>query len=411
MSHDGRFTDFSLPSRTGLAAAESAAILRRVRAHGGDDRGHERDLRDDHDPSGGIRHSADFGAPGVSAREASPQELADWDRHTVDPAGGNALQSRAWATYRSHFGWKPVFLVLSDGGRVLGLRRRGRLIRTDRAYLSRGPIPTDASETAGRLAASAAWFAGRGVGILISDAEVPAETGYAALIERAGFRPTEEIQPSRHRMAVDLSGIADADALLQSFSATTRNLIRAGLRSDLELVTYEAVDTNVLARLERFHGLVEATGRRKQFAVASGARFLDWSRQAMGAGIQVFIEARAPDRGIAAAAAFYRHGQRWTYALAADDPRFRRTYPGAVRLVVWEAMRRALEEGRVEMDLGGVDVIGARRQPVPGEPEHGMLTFKESFGARWVELAGAHEIRLPAADAGLPGLIGRLRGG
>jgi hypothetical protein len=344
-----------------------------------------------------------------SAREATLDELADWDRHTVDPPGGNALQSRAWATYRSHFGWQPVFLVLSDGGRVLGLRRSGRLIRADRAYLSRGPIPTGASETAARLVACAAWFATRGVGILISDAEVPAETGYAALIERAGFRPTEEVQPSRHRMAVDLAGVADPDALLKSFNATTRNMVRAALKSDLEVAVHDAIDAAVLARLEAFHRLVEATGRRKQFAVASGARFLDWSRQAMGAGIQVFIEARAPDGGIAAAATFYRHGNRWTYALAADDPQYRRSYPGAVRLVVWEAMRRALGEGRSEFDLGGVDVAGARRRPEPGEPEHGMLTFKESFGATWVELAGAHQIRLPAADSGLAGLIGRLR--
>jgi hypothetical protein len=344
-----------------------------------------------------------------SAREATLDELADWDRHTVDPPGGNALQSRAWATYRSHFGWQPVFLVLSDGGRVLGLRRSGRLIRADRAYLSRGPIPTGASETAARLVACAAWFATRGVGILISDAEVPAETGYAALIERAGFRPTEEVQPSRHRMAVDLAGVADPDALLKSFNATTRNMVRAALKSDLEVAVHDAIDAAVLARLEAFHRLVEATGRRKQFAVASGARFLDWSRQAMGAGIQVFVEARAPDGGIAAAATFYRHGNRWTYALAADDPQYRRSYPGAVRLVVWEAMRRALEAGRSEFDLGGVDVAGARRRPEPGEPEHGMLTFKESFGATWVELAGAHQIRLPGADAGLPGLIGRLR--
>lgn len=346
----------------------------------------------------------------ISAREATPEELPDWDHHTVDPPGGNALQSRAWATYRSHFGWQPVFLVLTDGGRVLGLRRSGRLIRPDRAYLSRGPIPEGAEETASRLEASARWFAARGVGILISDAEVPAETGYAELIERAGFRPTEEIQPSRHRMAVDLSGVPHADALLKSFNATTRNMIRTGLRSDLELVAHDVLDAAVEARLDMFHGLVEATGRRKRFAVASRARFLDWSRQAMGAGLQVFIEARTPDGGIAAAASFYRHGNRWTYALAADDPQFRRAYPGAVRLVVWEAMRRALEEGRAEMDLGGVDVAGARRRPEPGEPEHGMLTFKESFGARWVELAGAHAIRLPAAGAGLAGLIGRLRG-
>ena len=43
------------------------------------------------------------------------------------------------------------------------------------------------------------------------------------------------------------------------------------------------------------------------------------------------------------------------------------------------------------MDLGGVDVPGARRRPREGEPAYGMLQFKESFGARWVELTGAHE--------------------
>ena len=55
----------------------------------------------------------------------------------------------------------------------------------------------------------------------------------------------------------------------------------------------------------------------------------------------------------------------------------------------WSSGRRsagALAEGRDEMDLGGVDVPGARRRPEPGEPAYGMLTFKESFGARWIEL-------------------------
>jgi len=54
-------------------------------------------------------------------------------------------------------------------------------------------------------------------------------------------------------------------------------------------------------------------------------------------------------------------------------------------------MQAALAEGRTEMDLGGVDVPGARRRPDLGEPAHGMLAFKESFGARWIELTGAHE--------------------
>jgi lipid II:glycine glycyltransferase (peptidoglycan interpeptide bridge formation enzyme) len=109
-----------------------------------------------------------------------------------------------------------------------------------------------------------------------------------------------------------------------------------------------------------------------------------------------------------AGATFYRHGRRWTYANAADDPRFRKAYPGAVRLVVWVAMTRALAEGRAEFDLGGVDVPGARRRPLPGEPAHGMLTFKESFGARWIELTGAHERVISPTRYALGRLTARL---
>ena len=43
------------------------------------------------------------------------------------------------------------------------------------------------------------------------------------------------------------------------------------------------------------------------------------------------------------------------------------------------------------MDLGGVDVAGARREPREGEPMYGLYQHKRSFGAEWVELAGAHE--------------------
>jgi hypothetical protein len=44
------------------------------------------------------------------------------------------------------------------------------------------------------------------------------------------------------------------------------------------------------------------------------------------------------------------------------------------------------------MDLGGVDVAGARREPREGEPMWGLYQHKLSFGGRWLELSGAHEI-------------------
>jgi lipid II:glycine glycyltransferase (peptidoglycan interpeptide bridge formation enzyme) len=62
-----------------------------------------------------------------------------------------------------------------------------------------------------------------------------------------------------------------------------------------------------------------------------------------------------------------------------------------MHLLRWRAIQLALVEGRVEMDLGGVDVAGARREPQPGEATYGLYEHKRSFGAHWVELAGARE--------------------
>ncbi len=371
----------------------------------------------------------------VEVREARPAELEDWDATTVLPISGNVHQSRAWAAYRADFGWRPQYLVGDDGSRVLALARPWPLIGGDGVYVSRGPLPEDDPRAvADRLEAVTRWVAARGATVISSDAEMPAESGYGALLASAGFAPIEEIQPSRHRLAVDLSGVADAGALLGSFSATTRNMIRAAERSDLATIVIgpsartsadqpgsaappdaappgadPAADlADLVGRLPTLYGLMRATAGRRGFGLASAERFFDWTRRAYADGHLVYVAVHEPGGELVAGATFYRHGRRWTYANAADDPRFRKAYPGAVRLVVWEAFRRALDEGRAEMDLGGVDVPGARRRPVPGEPAHGMLTFKESFGARWIELTGAHERVLSPARYALGRVTTRL---
>jgi lipid II:glycine glycyltransferase (peptidoglycan interpeptide bridge formation enzyme) len=347
--------------------------------------------------------------------EASAAELADWDTQVVEGPHGNVHQSRAWAAYRAAFGWRPRFLVADDGARILALTRAWPLVGSDGAYLSRGPLPApDPGTTLLRLEAVAGWLAERGAAVVASDSEVPADTGYPELLAAAGFQRIEELQPSRHRLSVDLTGVTGPADLLPSFSATTRNLIRAAERSDLQVVRHGSLSgstadgsrvegstadgwmatgstADLLAELGVLYGSMQATAERRGFGLASRPRFLDWSRRAFADGHLVYIGAHDSAGELVAGATFYRHGRRWTYSHAADEPRFRKAYPGAVRLVVWEAIKGALAEGREEMDLGGVDVPGARRRPEPGEPAHGMLTFKESFGARWIELSGAHE--------------------
>jgi lipid II:glycine glycyltransferase (peptidoglycan interpeptide bridge formation enzyme) len=43
------------------------------------------------------------------------------------------------------------------------------------------------------------------------------------------------------------------------------------------------------------------------------------------------------------------------------------------------------------MDLGGVDVAGARNEPREGDPLYGLYQHKQSFGGQWLALTGAHE--------------------
>lgn len=341
-------------------------------------------------------------------RAADAAELATWDARAVDGPGGHVYQSQAWARHRSRFGWQPRFVVLDDGLPVLALTRPWRVVGGGSAYVARGPIPdADPGTTADRLVGLAEWLGGQGIDVVAADPEVPADGRYAERLRAAGFRQIEELQPSRHRMDVTLPAADDEEGLLKSFSATTRNLVRQAERQGLVVRRLDrrtgdsatggrsgpasdpAVDEGPM--IDRLYDLLLDTARRRGFWLAGHATFSSWTAEALAAGHLLALLVEDPDGRLLAGATFYRHGNRLTYALSGEHEAARRDHPGATRFLLWKAMQIAMAEGRAIMDLGGVDVRGARRRPRPGEPEHGMLAFKESFGATWVELAGAHE--------------------
>ena len=359
--------------------------------------------------------------------EATSDQLLDWDRHTVDPPGGNVYQSRAWADQRSRLGWRPRFLVADDGYRLLSLERPWRLVPGSGAYLSRGPISAGepVERTAERLRAAAEWLFEHGVDVVASDAEIPTETGYGALIEAAGFRPIEEVQPSRHRLALDLRPGEPEASYFAGFSETTRQLIRQGEKARLRVVRWDrgpgsgvfgegfdapAGDTDPTAAFERLYGLLEAAATRRHFGLASQAGFVAWSLAGLEAGMTVLLEVRTAEGELLGAATFYRHGGRLTYSHSGDRADLRRMYPGVARLLLWRAIQLAVREARVEVDLAGVDVRGARREPAKGEEMRGLYEFKRSFGARWIELTGNHERIARPWRYGLGRVSGRLLG-
>lgn len=353
-------------------------------------------------------------------RLAEAGDLATWDPRAVDGPGGHVYQSQAWARHRARFGWVPRFVVLDDGLPVLVLTRPWRLLGGGSAYVSRGPIPEGEPETtATRLVGLADWLGGQGIDVVAADPEVHAGSSYAQRLGTAGFRQIEELQPSRHRMDVALPRDGDDEALLKSFSATTRNLVRQAERQALVVrrVDRRAPDGTAVDRageaamIDRLYALLVDTARRRGFWLAGRGTFTSWTAEALAAGHLFALLVEDAGGRLLAGATFYRHGSRLTYALSGEHAAARKEQPGATRLLLWRAMQVAMAEGRAIMDLGGVDVRGARRRPEPGEPEHGMLAFKESFGATWVELAGAHERVIRPARYAAGRAISRLMGG
>lgn len=354
----------------------------------------------------------------VGVRWLDESELADWDSRAVDSPGGHVLQSRAWAAHREGTGWRPAFLEAGEHRALALIRPWSPVLGGGSAYLPRGPVgrttPWTGDGTGGALGeavtAIAAALGESGIDVVAADPEVAAgDTGYAAHLRAAGFRAIPEIQPSRHRMALELPASGDpsgdAETVLGAIAKATRQRIRRAERDGVVVVRHDlrapdGVGDGFVAptelgglALNRFYGLLQATGERRGFGFAGPDEFVAWWVRALEAGHLVYLEARegAADGEVLGGLVLYRHGRRLSTAHSGDRAERRRDHPGAMHLLRWRAIELALREGRTEMDLGGVDVAGARREPVAGEPTFGLFEHKQSFGATWVELAGAHE--------------------
>jgi lipid II:glycine glycyltransferase (peptidoglycan interpeptide bridge formation enzyme) len=330
----------------------------------------------------------------------------DWNARVVDRPGGHVYQSVEWAAHRAERGWVPRFVTVDEHA-VLALTRSWPFVGGGSAYLPRGPAPTvDSERLGGVLWATTRALAGEGIDVLAIDPEVPAvDAVWRAWLRRARFHSIEEIQPSRHRITLPLEG-ADEAAAMSSVAKSTRQRVRKAEKQGVAVVRHDARTAAEGAgdgftapgepasdALDRFYDLLLETGERRDFSFGPRADFVSWWCRAQAAGHLVYLEARAGDAAgeVLAGLILYRHGRRLSTVHSGDHASTRSSHPGALHLLRWRAIQLAIREGCAEMDLGGVDVPGARRQPREGEAMHGLLQHKLSFGGQWLELTGAHE--------------------
>jgi lipid II:glycine glycyltransferase (peptidoglycan interpeptide bridge formation enzyme) len=313
-----------------------------------------------------------------------------WDERAIDPAGGHVLQGTAWAAHRASLGWTPHYVTF-DGDRVaLVLTRRQPPLPGFVAYAPRGPVAAgDAAElVAARAIALAGWVRDSGGTILAVDPELDADNTFETALAGARFTETEEIQPSRHRLVLRFDRGDDDEAVFGSISKSTRQRIRAAESAGITVIEDGAGE-----HLDAFGELIGKTAERKHFTFSPEQGFVRWWRRVLDTPAGRFWVALHDGKLVGGLIA-YRQGGHLATAFSADRADLRKELPGTMHLLRWHVIREALAAGMPSIDLGGVDVRGARHKPEKGDPTFGLWEHKASFGAEWVESAPAHEIVL-----------------
>jgi lipid II:glycine glycyltransferase (peptidoglycan interpeptide bridge formation enzyme) len=326
----------------------------------------------------------------VAVVAEEPEAPAGWDARTIDLPGGHVLQGTDWAAHRAADGWQPRYLSFADGRAALVLTRPQPPLPGFLAYAPRGPVAAGdpPQEVAARAAGLAAWARDAGATILAVDPELDASEDLERALTSARFRPTEEIQPSRHRMILRFQAGTTDDDLLAMISKSSRQRIRAAEQAGTTIVEDSAGEW-----LEPFGALMEATAQRRHFRFRAEGAFLPWWRRILGSGrARSFVALH--DGELLGALLTYIQGGHWATAFSADRADRRETLPGTMHLLRWTVIREAHRAGVPLIDLGGVDLPGQRGRPAEGQPGWGMYQHKASFGAEWVESAPAHEIEL-----------------
>src|SRR5207253_1177473 len=136
-------------------------------------------------------------------------------------------------------------------------------------------------------------------------------SGLAELLASRDFRSIEELQPSRHRMDLQLKPGTDEATMLASFAATTRNLIRQAERKGLQVVVLDCCSDSIVEgpfraappetladprpALRTCYSMLAATARRIGFALAPEEAFVDWSTRSLRAGQTVYLQVEDGD--------------------------------------------------------------------------------------------------------------------
>lgn len=336
-------------------------------------------------------------------RVIDASEAERYDAYIAQAPKGNILQSYGWGQVKARTGWRPLYMVVEDGSRIVAaalfLKRSlpvgGKCI----LYSPRGPVfDLNNFQLFDYFLDQVRWLGRQQRAILWKiDPDVPSSNHeLTAYLKSHGFRPAasdsgfEGTQP-RYVFRLDIS--PSPDQLLASFHPKTRYNIRLSQRRG---VTVRQDCTN--QDLKTFYTILTETAERDGFLIR-GASYFEAIWEELGSRDQArLFLAEYQDKPIAGALAFTIGDKAW-YIYGASLSQHRNVMPN--HLVQWTVINWAKERGCVMYDFRGVPVAD------PGHPLYGLYRFKKGFNGDYTEFVGEYDLVLSPAwyamwQVGLP---------
>src|SRR5439155_1148749 len=278
------------------------------------------------------------------------EDASAWDAFVSQARDASLLQSWAWGSLKSRYGWQPRRYLWVEAGRPTAARavRRRRLpggLYLD--YAPRGPILDGQLEHWPDFwPALRERLAQDGGTVLKVDPEWTTDAERAALTE-SGALPSRHPIQHQATMLVDISG---GDQALMRLKESTRRNIRAGQKQG---ITVEASDAS--AAMAHFYGLLEETAVREHFTVRSRVYYQDLLNLFRERGqVKVYL-ARQEDRLLAGAVMLF-FGSKLVYLYGGTRSDAKDLKPGYLlqswkwgelqSRFGWRVERLAFHEGR-----------------------------------------------------------------
>jgi peptidoglycan pentaglycine glycine transferase (the first glycine) len=308
-----------------------------------------------------------------------------WDAF-LERSGAHHTQSSAWARVKGPDGWRPLRVIVEQGGDIVAgaqllHRPVGRL--GGLGYLSRGPVAAEGDVDAATAILSGLRSATRAARVRAVLVEPPVRGAGAGLGREVG-----DLVPAAQRMSLGATVLLDItrspDELLTRMRSATRANVRRSQRRGIQVrrAGPEAIPT--------FHDLLVRTGRRQGFHVAGRSHYRHWAEILGPAGyLQVFLAERdgVPVSAMLAIAC----GDTVVYKRGAWSGEHGDLRPNEA--LHWAAIRWAQEAGYRWYDLDGIDRAPAElalaQRPIPERYIDSVTRFKLGFGGEVVLLPEA----------------------